>query len=140
MLGDELLAVVDAELAVQGQADGDQVTGQLRGDAVAIAAGLDVGIPADLPTLPVRRVVASCRQRPEGGRLPDEALRHHLVDRPVDPLIGFLAEPLLGGVCRNQAGAVLGRQCIEQDLVERDIEELVDGDGSEPIRSDVAWQ
>jgi hypothetical protein len=42
VLRDELLAVVDAELAVQGQADGDQVPGELRGHAIAIPTGLDV--------------------------------------------------------------------------------------------------
>ena len=78
VLGDELLAVVDAELALQGQADGDQAARQIGGDAVAIAADLDVGIPADLAALPVRRVVAPGRQRPERRGLSGEALRHDL--------------------------------------------------------------
>ena len=74
VLGDELVVVVDTELAVQGQPDGDQVAGQLCGDAVAIAAGLDVGIPADLAALPVRRVVAPGRQGLQRRGFPGEAV------------------------------------------------------------------
>ena len=39
VLGDELLAVVDAELALQGQSDGDEAARQVGGDAIAISAG-----------------------------------------------------------------------------------------------------
>src|SRR4029453_3918350 len=95
VLGDELVVVVDAELTLQRQADGDEVARQLRGGAIAIPSALDVGVPADLASLPVRRIVAPGRQWPEGGRLPGESLRHDLADRPVDPSIGFLPEPLL---------------------------------------------
>jgi len=95
MLGDELLAVVDAELPLQGQADGDQVPGQFGGDAIAIPAGLDVGIPPDLTRLPVRRVIAPGRQGVQRRGFPGEAVAHDFVDRAVDALIGFLPEPLL---------------------------------------------
>lgn len=95
VLGDELLAVVDAELALQGQADGDEAARQFGGDAIAIPAGLDVGIPADLTPLPVRRVVAAGRQWPERRGFPGESLGDDLPDGPVDARVGFLAQPLL---------------------------------------------
>ena len=62
MLGHALLAVVDGDGALQSDPDPDGTPGQGPGDAVAIAADLDVGIPADLTRFPVRRVVAPGRQ------------------------------------------------------------------------------
>ena len=66
VLGDTLLPVVDGHGAVEGDAHPDRTAGQGPRDTVAIAADLDVGVPADLAGLPVRRVVAPGWQRLQG--------------------------------------------------------------------------
>ena len=66
------------------------------GHAVAIAADLDVGVPADLAQLPVRRVVAAGGKRLQLRLLPGEPLGHDLVHGAVHPRVGLLAQPLLG--------------------------------------------
>jgi hypothetical protein len=96
VLGDALGAVVDGDSALQGDSDAHGLAGQCRRDAVAIAADLDLGVPADLPGLPVRRVVAARRQRLQGRRLPREALVHDLVHRAVHPRVGVRAQPVFG--------------------------------------------
>ena len=96
VLGDALLAIVDSHGAVQGDPHPHRLPGQPAGDAVAIAADLDVGVPADLARLPVGGVVAPGWQRLQGRGLPGEARGHDLVDGAVDPGVGFLPQPLLG--------------------------------------------
>ena len=91
MLRDALLAVVDRDGAVQRDPHADRTPRQRGRDAVAIAADLDVGVPADLARLPVRGVVASGRQRLQRRGLAREALGHDLVHGAVHPQIGFLA-------------------------------------------------
>src|SRR6185436_1500811 len=96
VLGDTLRPVVDGHGAVEAEAHPDRAAGQGPGDTVAIAADLDVGVPADLARLPVRRVVALGWQRLQRRGLPGEALGHDLVHRAVHPRVGLLPEPLLG--------------------------------------------
>ena len=75
VLGHALLAVVDGHGAVEGDPHPHRLPGQGPGDTVAIAADLDVGVPADLARLPVRGVVAPGRQRLQGRGLPREYTR-----------------------------------------------------------------
>ncbi len=57
VLGHALLAGVDGQMPVEGDPDSDELSGEGRGHAVAIAPHLPGGVPADPAELPVRRVV-----------------------------------------------------------------------------------
>src|SRR6185295_12520800 len=85
------------------------------GHAVAIAADLDVGIPADLARLPVRGVVAPGWQGLQGRGLPCKALGHDFVDGAVHPRVGLLAEPLLGELV--EVGPALEGAVADEEVV-----------------------
>src|SRR5262245_5904583 len=115
MLRDALLAVVDRDGAVQRESHADRMAGQRGGHAVAIAADLDVRVPADLTRFPVRRVVAPGWQRLERRDLPGEALGHHLAHRAVHARVGFLPQPLLGELI--EMSPTLERAIADEEVV-----------------------
>ena len=95
MLGDPDVAVVDAHHIVERDPHRNPAPDERGRDAVAVAADLEVAVPADLPTLPVGGVVALGRERPQRGSLPREPLGDHLVDGAVHARVGFLPQPVL---------------------------------------------
>src|SRR5206468_1168309 len=115
MLRDALLAVVDRDGAIQRDPHADRTAGQRGGHAVAIAADLDVGVPADLARLPVRRVVALGRQGLQRWGLPGEALGDDLVHGAVHARVGFLPEPPLGELV--EVGPALEGAIADEEVV-----------------------
>jgi hypothetical protein len=93
--GHPVVAVVHPQLAVERDPHGDHPSCERIRHRVAVAAHVDEGVPADLPLLPVRGVVAGGWQGLQLGGLAREALAHDFLHRTVQPLVRFLAKPLL---------------------------------------------
>ena len=81
--------------AVQGDTHRHLLAAEKGGNAVAVPLDVDVAVPVDHPLLPVGGVVPCRRKGPQRRGLPEEPLGHHLLDRPVDPLVRLFLQPLL---------------------------------------------
>jgi hypothetical protein len=68
---------------------------QLRGHTVSIAQDIDEAIPVDTPVLEIRGVIPQGRKGTKMRSLTGESFGYDFLDCSVQPLIGFLCEPLL---------------------------------------------
>ena len=94
MLRHEALGVIDREDVLERDADRHAAADERVRHAVAVAADLDVAVPAHLAELPVRRVVACRRQRLQLRLLSGKSFGDDLAHGAVHPGVGLLAQPL----------------------------------------------
>ncbi len=112
---DKLLVSKDTQALVQADANTDRGTDEVSRHTVAIAANLDVAIPADLTMLEIGGVVALRRQRRQSWQLTLKAESDDFMHSAMHAQIGFLTQPLLGQlveVCPALKGAIAHEEVV----------------------------
>src|SRR3954447_15738400 len=115
--GNEDIVGVDPQRVVEPNPQHDGRANQAGWHTVAVAAHLNIAIPADLAVLKIGCVVALRRKGSEERPFASKALSDHFMDGAVDAQVGLVAQPLLSELVEMRP-AVEGRVAHEEMVLD----------------------